>query len=92
MIFYIIKRIFILTELFLFLRLFLKFLGANPQTPVVDFIYQNSNFLVSPFEFILPNIYWPKTYLIETATISAIIGYVLAVFIIFQILRLFSRD
>ena len=92
LIFYITKRLLYLVEIFLFLRLLLKFLSANPQTLVVNLVYEYSDILVSPFNFIFPNIYWPAGYLIETATISAMIGYALAVFVIFRLLRLFSED
>jgi len=92
MVFYLIKRLLSLAELFLFLRLILKFLGANPQALVVNLIYKWSDILVSPFDFIFSDIYWPAGYLIETATISAMIGYALTVFILLRLLRLFSRD
>ena len=92
MVFYAFKRVFFLLEFFLFLRLLLKYSGANPKTLVVELIYQYSDILVSPFEFIFPNIYWPEGRFIEIAVISAIIGYAILVFIIFQLLKLFSRD
>ena len=92
MIFYVIKRLLFLLELFLFLRFTLKFLNANPEAFVVGLIYKYTDIFISPFEFIFLNIYWPKGYLIETATILAMIGYAIAVFIIFQLLRLFSTD
>jgi len=88
---YIVKRLFIIFEFFLFLRLLLKFLGANPQTLVVNFIYKYSDIIISPFQSIFPDIYW-RSYFIDTVTISAMIGYVIAVFAILQILRVFSRD
>ncbi len=91
MILYLVKRLFYLTEIFLFLRLILKFLGANPQTLVVDLIYKGSDVLVSPFNFIFPNINWPEGYLIETATISAMIGYALAFFVLLRLLQFFSE-
>jgi len=81
-----------LVELFLFLRLLLKFLNASPKALAVDFIYGYTDILILPFKFILPDIYWPKGCLIETATISAMIGYVIAVYIIFQLLKLFSEE
>lgn len=87
-----VKKLFFLVEFFLFLRLALKFLGANPETLVVNLIYKYSDIFVSPFNFIFPNIYWPKGYFVEITTISAMIGYALAVFIILQIMRLFFRD
>jgi hypothetical protein len=92
MIFLFVKRLLILLEFFLLLRLILKFLGANPQAVIVDLFYGASDFFVSPFQSIFQDIYWPTGYLIETATVSAMIGYALALFIVFRILRLFSRD
>jgi len=87
----IISKLFWLLQLFLFLRLLLKFLGANPQALVVNLIYKYSDILISPFSFIFRDIYW-KGHLIEISVISAMIGYAIAMFLIFRILRLFSRD
>ena len=89
---YAIKRLFFLLEFFLFLRLVLKFSGANPKALVVEIIYQYSDILVSPFDFIFPDIYLREVYLIEIATVSAMIGYVILAFILFRLLRLFSQD
>jgi len=87
-----IKKLFYLLELFLFLRLILKFFGASPKAIVVELIYQWSDFFVSPFYFIFKNIYWPKGYFIETATISAMVGYAILVYLILKLLRPFARD
>lgn len=87
-----IRKIFGLLELFLFIRLLLKFLNANPKTLIVNLIYKWSDTLVYPFKNILPNTYWPEGYVIEIPTIAAMIGYAIAVFIIFQLLRLFSKE
>lgn len=92
LIFYVIKRLLSLVEIFLILRLLLKFLGASSEALVANLIYKGSDILISPFESLFPNIYWPEGYLIETATISAMIGYAILVFIIFKILRLFSEE
>lgn len=91
MVFYVIKRLLVLVEFFLFLRLLLKFLNASPKALVINLIYKYSDILVSPFNFIFPDI-WIKGRLIEAATISAIIGCGVVVLIVFQLLRLFSRD
>jgi len=88
----VIKKLLFFVEYFLFLRLTLKFLSANPQTLVVGIIYEWSDILVSPFEFIFPGIYWPEGYFIDTTTISAMVGYCIATYIIFQLLQFFSRD
>jgi len=87
----VIKRLLYLLELFLFLRLILKFFNASPKALVVNLIYTYSDILVSPFKFIFPNLYW-RNYLIETATISATVGYIIAVYVLFQLLRLFAKD
>jgi hypothetical protein len=88
---FIIKRLFILTELFMFLRLVLKFLGANPETLVVGLIYKYSSVFVYPFLFIFPNSDW-KGYMIEIATVSAIVGYGIMFFIIIQLSKIFSKN
>ncbi len=87
-----IKKLFYLLEFFLFLRLILKFAGASPKALVVELIYKWSYFFVSPFNFIFKNIYWPKGYFIEIATISAMVGYAILVYVILKILQPFSKD
>lgn len=86
-----IKKLFYLLEFFLFLRLILKFIGASPKALVVELIYKWSDFFISPFKFIFKNTYWPQDYFIETATISAMIGYAILVLVIFKILKPFSE-
>jgi hypothetical protein len=87
----VIKKILSLVELLLFLRLILKFLNANPISPVVEAIYRLSSIFVSPFDFIFADVFW-KGRIIETSTLSAMIGYVILIYAFFRILRLFSRD
>ena len=86
----IILKIFFLLELFLFLRLLLKFLGANPDTLVVDWIYRYSDIFVSPFNFIFHSIIW-KGYLIEMVAISAMFGYAIVTFLILKLFGLLDR-
>jgi hypothetical protein len=77
--------------MFLFLRLLLKFLGANPEALAVDIIYRNSDILVSPFNFIFNDLFWQGR-LIEISVISAMAGYAVAFFVLIRILRLFQRS
>jgi len=86
-----VKRILWVVELFLFLRLLLKFLGASSEAFAVNLIYKYSDILISPFRFIFQDIYWSGR-IIELATISTMIGYVIFIFVIFKILSVFSRD
>ena len=85
------SRIFLIFQLFLFLRLLLKFLGANPEALVVSIIYKYSTVLISPFELIFRNLHLGGR-LIEMSTVSAMIGYAIAMFIILRILRLFQKE
>ncbi len=91
-VFNLIKQLLILLEFFLFLRFTLKFLSANPETVIVNIIYKYSDFFVSPFSSIFPDIYWQGEYLLEAANIAAMIGYAIVAFVIYQILRVFSKD
>ncbi len=86
-----INKLLFLIEVFLFLRLVLKFLGANPEALVVNLIYKYSYILIFPFNLIFSNLYW-RGHLIEVATFSAMIGYAILVFVIFEILKLFYSD
>ena len=87
----IIKRLLCIVELFLFLRLLLKFLSASSEAFVVNLIYKYSDVLISPFRFIFQDVYWSGR-VIELATISTMIGYVIFIFVVFKLLSLFSRD
>jgi len=85
------SKFFLFLQFFLFLRLLLKFLGANPETLVVSIIYEYSDVLISPFNLIFGDIYlWDL--LIEMSTISAMIGYAIVMFIILKVLRLFRKE
>jgi len=88
----IIKNLLGLLEVFLFLRLLLMFLGANSQTLIVSQIYKYSGFFVRPFDFIFKDVYWPEGHIIEVSSITAMLGYALAVFILLQLLQTFSED
>ena len=86
-----VKNLLGLASLILLVRLVLKFLGASPKAFVVDLIYKYTDILLAPFEFIFQDIYFQNR-IIETAVISAMIGYSILVFVVFKLLHLFSRD
>lgn len=88
---YFLKRLFLLTEFFLFLRLILKFLNASGEAFAVKNLYKYTDILVWPFNFIFPNFYVSEK-LIDMVTISAMVGYFLALIILLGILRLIFRD
>lgn len=84
-------KFFLFLQIFLFLRLLLKFLGANPETPVVSIIYKGSDIFIAPFNMIFNDIYLGNL-LIEISTLCAMIGYAVAMFAIIKLLRLRRRE
>jgi len=83
-------RIWALVEGVLFLRLALRFLKANPLTPVVHFIYKYTAVLVSPFENIFPNTLCLGR-IVETSTLSAMIGYGILMYVLSRLFSLFFK-
>jgi hypothetical protein len=83
-------KVFWIFELFLFIRLLLKFLNANLLTPAVGAIYSASDFFVNPFAAIFSQIVW-KNFIIDTVTISAMAGYALIMFVLMRLLRIFEN-
>ncbi len=86
-----VKRLLSLLELFLFLRLVLRYLNANPMAFVVNLIYRFTDIFISPFEFIFPDIY-RGTRVIDTTTLSAMVGYVIFTYVFLKLINIFSRD
>ena len=87
LLFSLIERLFYLMEFFLFMRLILKLVDANPKAPVVNALYVWSDLLVMPFNAIFKNIPLPWGYYLETATICAMAGYAIVIFILFKLFR-----
>jgi len=82
---YIFGRVFILFEFILFLRLILKFLGANPETFIVKRFYGTTESVIWPFYSIFKDYSWDG-YRIEMATVSSMIGYAILFFFFYVIL------
>lgn len=80
-----IKDLLFLVEIFLFLRLLLKFFSANKKAMVVKIVFDYSDVLIFPFKNIFPDIYWKKNP-VEISTICAMLGYAIFVFLIFKII------
>ncbi|MBI5732750.1 hypothetical protein HY967_02195 [Candidatus Jorgensenbacteria bacterium] len=84
---YIFKRLLILFEILLLIRLALKFLNANPLTFAVSRFYQFTDEIVAPFQSIFPDFVWRER-VIDMVTISSMFGYAL-IFFFFYILLSF---
>lgn len=90
-IFMVLRRVLALGEFLLLLRLVLKFAQASPETIVVTYLYSATNSLVWPFYGIFPD-YVLFERPIDMATVAAMVGYILAFFILFKLLRLFAKS
>jgi len=85
------SKFFIFVQFFLFLRLLLKFLGANPETLVVSLLYKYSDVLISPFNSIFNDVsVWGL--LVEMSTLSAMAGYAIVMLIILKTLHLIRKE
>ncbi|MDI6820772.1 MAG: hypothetical protein QMD65_01165 [Patescibacteria group bacterium] len=78
-------RAFILFEFIIFLRLVLKFLGANPESFIVKRFYGFTESVIWPFNSIFSDYIW-DSHQVEMTTVSAIIGYAILFFIFYVIL------
>ena len=84
---YFLSRLLLLAELILFLRLVLKFLGANSYAFVVKELYKLTDVMIWPVNSIFPNFYWGER-LVDAVAISAMVGYLIAFLIVAGVLRL----
>ena len=69
------KIIFIAVELMLVVRFVLKFFGASPDVSVVNYIYQNSEALLSPFLLAFPSPNISGKSILEFTSLFAIFTY-----------------
>ncbi|MBP7843136.1 YggT family protein [Candidatus Woesebacteria bacterium] len=84
--------IFSLVGVLLMFRFILKFLGANPSTPFVAFIYENTQPLLEPFLFAFPAPSISGRYVIEFTTLFAMFVYAFISYLIEEVLNLFNRE
>ena len=78
-------------EILLALRFIFKLLVVNPRTPFVAWLYGLTERLVAPFANILPN--WRFSgFVIDFATLAALIVYALAGSLLLAILPRSHRD
>jgi uncharacterized protein YggT (Ycf19 family) len=63
-------------EFFIGLRLVLRFFGANPKTPFVEWIYDTSNPLVAPFRDMFPSAKVGAMFTVEFNALIAVLFYI----------------
>ena len=77
-------------EIILALRLVFRLLGANPASPIVNFLYTISAPLVAPFVGIFRQPV-TGTSVLEVSTIIAMVIYALLVYLIIKLFRISTR-
>ncbi|KKU91800.1 MAG: hypothetical protein UY23_C0001G0406 [Candidatus Jorgensenbacteria bacterium GW2011_GWA1_48_11] len=85
------EKVLIFVEVILALRLVLKFLTANPDAWIVNLLYQTTQILIWPFNFIFPNAYLGR-HLFDVVALSAMIGYLILFFLAQWFLRLIWKE
>lgn len=75
-----------IAEILLSLRLVLKFLGANPGTPFVRWLYSTSQPLLQPFQGIFPSPTIEGRFTVEFSTLFALVIYALVGYFILEVL------
>lgn len=77
-------------EAFLGLRVVLKYLGANPSTPIVKILYDFTDFLSYPFRKIFSD--WVvRGGVVDWTAISAMVGYLILIILIVKLIRIFVK-
>ncbi|MBI2622223.1 YggT family protein [Candidatus Microgenomates bacterium] len=64
------------------LRFLFKIVAANPNTPLVYWIYQASDVLITPFRGMFPNYLIGGGSIFETVTPITLIAYIILVFLL----------
>lgn len=77
-----------LVEAALGLRLLLRLLGANPNTPFVSWIYKTSDPLLDPFRGIFPTRILEGGFVFDFSTLFAMIIYALLGYFLIELLEL----
>ncbi len=86
----ILEVIFDAIAILLAFRVLLKFLGANPKTPIVNWLYEVTGSLIAPFAGIFPNPKLSGFFTIDVAAIIALIVYSLIAYVVLGLIADFS--
>lgn len=87
---YFINFVFGIIEIFLGLRLIFLLLGANPNTPFINFIYEISTTLLTPFQGIFPSPVFSGGFVLDISTLVAMLIYALINYLISELVRFVS--
>lgn len=86
----ILEVIFDVIAILLGFRILLRFLGANANTPIVNWIYDTTNSLIAPFAGIFPSPQVSGFFTIDVAAIIALVVYSLVGYAVLSLIADFS--
>src|SRR6202011_1978105 len=84
--------VFAVIEIFILLRILLKFLAANTAVPFAAFVYGVSDFFLAPFKGLLPVIANGRS-VVELSTLVGLLVYALLGYVLARVVAImFRRD
>ena len=89
---YTIEVVLTIVGIFVGLRIILKLLGANAETPFVNWIYQTSSGLVAPFAGMFPSPVIEGGFIIEFSSIFALVVYSILGYLLIEMLEYVSYN
>lgn len=79
-------------EILFGIRVVLKFLEASPQAIIVEFLYRLTDAAAAPFRGIFQDFALSNGSVIDLATLSAMVGYPIIVYLLIELLELVTRE
>jgi hypothetical protein len=70
----------------------LRLLGANPFTPIVDFLYTITDVMMAPFQGIFSNVSLRSGGIFDVVAITSMIGYPIIVYLLMELLHVIAKD
>lgn len=89
-IFFLVNLVFTIIGFLLGLKILLRFFGANPSTPFVQWIYESSDSLLAPFAGIFPVTRLEGGFIIDFPAIFAVIVYAFVGYLIVEVVEIIS--
>lgn len=88
--FFLINIVFTIIGFLLGLRIILRFFGANPATPFVDWVYESSDSLLAPFAGIFPITRIEGGFVLDFPAVFALIIYAFVGYVILEIVEVIT--
>lgn len=87
---FLVNIVFTVVEFMLAVRILLKLLGANPSAPFVNWVYETTRPLLSPFVGIFPNPTFQNGFILEISSLFALLTYGFIAYLITEVIEFFE--